>query len=118
MSGRVLVVEDDKALSDLLKYNLEKEGYSVSVALDGEEALLMAEEAPPDMVVLVVEGSFPATDANNAFIVVAREQSLRAAKAAIAGGASDTADSSSRGPTGRPPTGPNAHPAASAPPLA
>ena len=54
----------------------------------GFEVSLAAEADAPDMVVLVVDGNFPATDANNAFIVVAREQSMRAAKAAIAGGAS------------------------------
>jgi two-component system phosphate regulon response regulator PhoB len=48
----VLVVEDEEALATLLKYNLEKEGYRVSVAGDGEEALMMAEEAPPDLVLL------------------------------------------------------------------
>ena len=48
----VLVVEDEAALADLLKYNLEKEGYRVSVANDGEEALLAADENAPDLVVL------------------------------------------------------------------
>lgn len=48
----VLVVEDEDALAQLLKYNLEKEGYSVSVAMDGEEALIVAEETPPDLVLL------------------------------------------------------------------
>lgn len=48
----VLVVEDETALAELLKYNLEKEGYRVSVATDGDEALLAAEETPPDLVVL------------------------------------------------------------------
>lgn len=48
----VLVVEDEAALADLLKYNLEKEGYRVSVASDGEEALVLAAESPPDLVVL------------------------------------------------------------------
>lgn len=48
----VLVVEDEAALADLLKYNLEKEGYRVSVANDGEEALVVADEAKPDLVVL------------------------------------------------------------------
>jgi len=48
----VLVVEDEAALADLLKYNLEKEGYRVSVANDGEEALVVADENPPDLVVL------------------------------------------------------------------
>ena len=36
----VLVVEDEDALATLLQYNLDKEGYSVSVASDGEEALI------------------------------------------------------------------------------
>jgi two-component system phosphate regulon response regulator PhoB len=48
----VLVVEDESALAELLKYNLEKEGYRVSVAGDGEEALVVAEESPPDLVLL------------------------------------------------------------------
>ena len=48
----VLVVEDEAALADLLKYNLEKEGYRVSIANDGEEALVVADESAPDLVVL------------------------------------------------------------------
>ena len=48
----VLVVEDEEALAQLLKYNLEKEGYRVSVANDGEEALVVADENNPDLVVL------------------------------------------------------------------
>lgn len=51
-SSLVLVVEDEAALADLLKYNLEREGYRVSLAADGEEALVVAEESPPDLVVL------------------------------------------------------------------
>lgn len=48
----VLVVEDEAALADLLKYNLEREGYRVNVATDGEEAIMVAEESPPDLVLL------------------------------------------------------------------
>lgn len=48
----VLVVEDEAPLAELLKYNLEKEGYRVSVANDGEEALVLADENQPDLVVL------------------------------------------------------------------
>lgn len=48
----VLIVEDEEALSATLKYNLEKEGYSVSLAHDGEEALILAEEKQPDLVLL------------------------------------------------------------------
>jgi two-component system phosphate regulon response regulator PhoB len=52
MNPHVLVVEDEEALSQLLKYNLEKEGYRVSVARDGEEALVVADEVKPDLVLL------------------------------------------------------------------
>lgn len=48
----VLVVEDEAALAELLKYNLEKEGYRVTTAADGEEALVAAEEESPDLIVL------------------------------------------------------------------
>jgi len=48
----VLVVEDEDALSTLLQYNLEKEGYDVTVAGDGEEALIQVDERQPDLVVL------------------------------------------------------------------
>jgi len=48
----ILVVEDEDALATLLHYNLVKEGYDVAVAGDGEEALLLADERLPDLVVL------------------------------------------------------------------
>lgn len=48
----VLIVEDEVALATLLRYNLEREGYRVFEARDGEEALLVADEAKPDLVVL------------------------------------------------------------------
>src|SRR3954465_13637958 len=48
----VLVVEDEAGLSTLLRYNLEREGYRVQEAHDGEEALLVADEVKPDLVVL------------------------------------------------------------------
>lgn len=48
----VLVVEDEPALSTLLRYNLEKEGFRVQEAHDGEEALLQAQESQPDLILL------------------------------------------------------------------
>jgi two-component system phosphate regulon response regulator PhoB len=48
----VLIVEDEAALTTLLRYNLEREGYRVFEARDGEEALLLAEEVNPDLVIL------------------------------------------------------------------
>nr|WP_194247954.1 phosphate regulon transcriptional regulator PhoB [Caulobacter sp. RHG1] len=47
-----MVVEDEDALATLLHYNLDKEGYRVGVAGDGEEALIMANERAPDLVIL------------------------------------------------------------------
>jgi two-component system phosphate regulon response regulator PhoB len=52
MIPNVLVVEDEDALSALLQYNLDKEGYRVTVAADGEEALMLVDERLPDLVVL------------------------------------------------------------------
>jgi two-component system phosphate regulon response regulator PhoB len=52
MNPQVLVVEDEEALSTLLQYNLEKEGYAVRVANDGEEALVQVDERLPDLIVL------------------------------------------------------------------
>jgi two-component system response regulator MprA len=48
----VLVIEDDDAISDLLRRGLTYEGYKVSVAPDGATGLRMARDAPPDLVVL------------------------------------------------------------------
>ena len=52
MTPLVLVVEDEDALATLLDYNLEKEGFRVDRAGDGEEALLKIEEEIPDLLVL------------------------------------------------------------------
>jgi two-component system phosphate regulon response regulator PhoB len=48
----VLIAEDEGALITLLRYNLEREGYRVLEAQDGEEALLIAAEEKPDLVLL------------------------------------------------------------------
>jgi two-component system, OmpR family, phosphate regulon response regulator PhoB len=48
----VLVAEDEGALITLLRYNLEREGYRVLEAQNGEEALLIANEENPDVVLL------------------------------------------------------------------
>lgn len=52
MKPSVLVAEDENALVTLLRYNLEREGYRVIEATDGEEALLVAAEEKPDLVLL------------------------------------------------------------------
>jgi two-component system phosphate regulon response regulator PhoB len=48
----ILVVEDEAPLMTLLRYNLEKQGFKVEEAADGQEALLRVAEAKPDLVLL------------------------------------------------------------------
>ena len=52
MSARILIAEDEAALAALLEYNLTHEGYTVRIALDGEEALLALDEESPDLAIL------------------------------------------------------------------
>lgn len=52
MTARILIVEDEAALVTLLSYSLEKEGFTVRVAADGEQALEALAEEPPDLVLL------------------------------------------------------------------
>lgn len=52
MKAQILIVEDETALVELLRYNLEKEGFRVTSATDGEEALSAIAENPPDLVIL------------------------------------------------------------------
>ena len=52
MRPKILLVEDDANLVELIQYNLEKEGFDVITTPDGEEALVLAEEDRPDVVVL------------------------------------------------------------------
>lgn len=56
--GRILLVEDDRALAELLVYHFEREEFEVERTGDGEEALLLAREQTPDVVILdwMIEG--------------------------------------------------------------
>lgn len=49
---KILVVDDEKPISDIVKFNLTKEGYDVYTAYDGEEALEKVTEVTPDLVLL------------------------------------------------------------------
>lgn len=55
---RLLLVEDDTALAELLDWHFQQEGYDVARTADGEEALLLAKEQAPDIVLLdwMIEG--------------------------------------------------------------
>jgi two-component system, OmpR family, response regulator VicR len=52
MEKRVLVVDDEKPIADILKFNLEKEGYAVTCAYDGLEAIEKVAEVKPSLVLL------------------------------------------------------------------
>ena len=58
-SPKLLLVEDDPALAELLEYRFQSEGYNVRTTADGDEALLMAAEDAPDLVILdwMIEGT-------------------------------------------------------------
>ena len=49
---KILVVDDEKPISDIISFNLENEGYEVVTAFDGEEALSQFEAEQPDLVIL------------------------------------------------------------------
>ncbi|KHD84798.1 response regulator YycF [Heyndrickxia ginsengihumi] len=52
MDKKILVVDDEKPIANILQFNLTKEGYTVYCAYDGEEALEMVEEVEPDLIIL------------------------------------------------------------------
>lgn len=58
-AAKLLLVEDDPALAELLEYRFANEGYAVRATADGDEALLMAAEDVPDLVILdwMIEGT-------------------------------------------------------------
>jgi two-component system, OmpR family, response regulator VicR len=52
MEKKILVVDDEKPIADILQFNLKKEGYDVYCAYDGNEAVKMVEEIQPDLILL------------------------------------------------------------------
>jgi two-component system phosphate regulon response regulator PhoB len=54
----LLLVEDDRALADLLIWHFDREGYDIVRTADGDEALILAEERTPDLIILdwMIEG--------------------------------------------------------------
>lgn len=52
MYGKILVVDDEQPIADILKFNLEKEGYQVICAFDGGEAVELALKEEPDLILL------------------------------------------------------------------
>ena len=54
MNKKILIVDDEKAIVDILNHNLRKEGYNTLQAYDGEEALKVFQDEKPDLVLLDV----------------------------------------------------------------
>lgn len=54
MGPKILVVEDEKPIAEIIQFNLEREGYSVSLAYNGQDALDMAIRHMPDIIILDV----------------------------------------------------------------
>lgn len=52
MSNKVLVIDDEKAIADIIKFNLEQEGYTVDTAYDGEEGMNKVHKWKPGLVLL------------------------------------------------------------------
>lgn len=52
MAKKILIVDDEKPISDIIKFNMEKEGYETATAFDGEEALEKVESEKPDLIIL------------------------------------------------------------------
>ena len=52
MGAKIVVIEDEEAISQLVAYNLEKEGFAVATCMDGDEAMVVIDEEKPDLVLL------------------------------------------------------------------
>lgn len=74
MSQKILVVDDEQPIADILKFNLEKEGYQVIVAYEGDEAIELAETEEPDLVLLDI--MLPNKDGNEVCREIRKTQSM------------------------------------------
>ncbi|MEJ8552768.1 winged helix-turn-helix domain-containing protein [Tepidibacter sp. Z1-5] len=54
MNSKILIIEDEKPISDILKFNLKKEGYEIETAFDGEEGINKTYSFKPDLILLDV----------------------------------------------------------------
>jgi two-component system, OmpR family, phosphate regulon response regulator PhoB len=57
--GRILLVEDDRALVELIDFHLQRAGYETRQTASGDDALILAQESPPDLILLdwMIEGT-------------------------------------------------------------
>jgi two-component system response regulator VicR len=73
-SHKILVVDDERSITDLLEYNLERNGYQVVIARDGRQALRLAEAEQPDLVILDL--MLPGLDGLDVCRVLRRESAI------------------------------------------
>ncbi len=73
MGQRILVVEDEPTLQETLQYNLDKAGYQTVVCGDGVEALRLARENPPDLILMDI--MLPGLDGVEVTRILRHEQS-------------------------------------------
>ncbi|NLX62528.1 MAG: response regulator transcription factor [Tissierellia bacterium] len=52
MDRKILVVDDEKSIADIIKFNLEKEGFTVELSYDGEDAIEKIYNGNPDLIIL------------------------------------------------------------------
>lgn len=52
MTAKILLIEDDPSLTELIKYNLENEGYSITIEMDGYKGLISAQTNTPHLILL------------------------------------------------------------------
>lgn len=72
--SKILVIDDEQPIADILKFNLEKEGYEVVVANDGDTAIELAEEERPDLVLLDI--MLPGKDGNEVCREIRKTQTM------------------------------------------
>lgn len=74
MSQKILVVDDEQPIADILQFNLEKEGYQVVVANDGDTAIELAESEKPNLILLDI--MLPGKDGNEVLREVRKTQNI------------------------------------------
>ncbi|WP_085993821.1 response regulator YycF [Oceanobacillus senegalensis] len=74
MNQKILVVDDEQPIADILKFNLEKEGYQVICANDGDEAVKLADSEKPDLILLDI--MLPNKDGNEVLREVRKTQTM------------------------------------------
>ncbi len=74
MGEKILIVEDEPTLSETLAYNLQKQGYEVSISPDGWDAIKKAREQSPDLIILDI--MLPGIDGLEVCKIIRRESNV------------------------------------------